>query len=71
MQRDRRFVARRRAAPEAIRRPDLRLTIDTPDDLEFMRKVFGLARQHAPVPTPLASLIAIAAGLAETVPMGH
>lgn len=36
---DRRFTAIRAIAAPAIRRPDLRLTVDTIDDLEFMRAV--------------------------------
>jgi spore coat polysaccharide biosynthesis protein SpsF len=41
-----RFLAVSPAAPESIRRPDLRLTVDTAEDLEFMRAV--LARAGAP-----------------------
>jgi spore coat polysaccharide biosynthesis protein SpsF len=39
-----RFRAIKPAAPAHLRRPDVRLTIDTPMDLEFMRGVFGLAQ---------------------------
>jgi spore coat polysaccharide biosynthesis protein SpsF (cytidylyltransferase family) len=39
IRRDRRFTAIRVMAAPAIRRPDLRLTVDTLEDLEFMRAV--------------------------------
>ena len=71
LQRDRRFVALRPPAPEAVRRPDIRLTIDTPADLEFVRRVFDVARKESPRPMPLAALIAIATRLTETVAIGH
>ena len=41
-------------APAAVRRPDIRLTVDTAADLEFVRKLFARAGDHL---TPLASLI--------------
>jgi spore coat polysaccharide biosynthesis protein SpsF len=47
------------AAPSGLRRPDLRLTVDTPADLAFVRQVFdaaGATRRLA----PLADLIAAA-----------
>jgi spore coat polysaccharide biosynthesis protein SpsF len=39
VRRDSRFKALRAVAPGAIRRPGLRLTVDTADDLEFVRQV--------------------------------
>jgi spore coat polysaccharide biosynthesis protein SpsF len=68
MRRDSRFVAVRSLAPAHLRRPELRLTVDTPADLEFLRKVFDVAEQRHPRPVPLAALIAAAATVAETVP---
>lgn len=41
IRRDGRFRALRAVAPGSIRRPGLRLTVDTPDDLEFVRQVHG------------------------------
>jgi spore coat polysaccharide biosynthesis protein SpsF len=70
LQRDPRFVALRPLAPEAVRRPDVRLTIDTPRDLEFVRKVFEMAGKESLRPMPLTALIAIATRLTETVAIG-
>jgi spore coat polysaccharide biosynthesis protein SpsF len=39
IRRDGRFKALRAVAPGAVRRPGLRLTVDTPDDLAFVRHV--------------------------------
>ena len=39
VRRDARFRALRAVAPGDVRRPGLRLTIDTPEDLEFIREV--------------------------------
>jgi spore coat polysaccharide biosynthesis protein SpsF len=39
VRRDARFRALRAMAPQAVRRPGLRLTVDTPDDLEFARAI--------------------------------
>lgn len=41
MRRDTRFTALRAVAPGALRRPGLRLTVDTPDDLAFVREVYA------------------------------
>jgi spore coat polysaccharide biosynthesis protein SpsF len=60
IKRDRRFNALDAIAPGVLHRPDLRFTIDTPDDLEFMRHVFGQLPLAAPTPAPLAALIAAA-----------
>ncbi len=61
------FFAFQMAAPADVRRPDLRLTVDTPDDLRFVRAVFeraGVGRRH---PVPLAALVAAADQLADAV----
>jgi spore coat polysaccharide biosynthesis protein SpsF len=46
-------------APAEVRRPDLRLTIDTPEDLAFMRRVLEKV-DDGPVPAPLTAIIAAA-----------
>jgi spore coat polysaccharide biosynthesis protein SpsF len=35
-------------APEALRRPDLRFTVDTPEDLDYMRRVFRATAGELP-----------------------
>lgn len=66
IRRDSRFVAISAIAPPAVRRPNLRLTVDTAEDLEWVRRIFGLAerrggdRECAPTPIPLSTLIAVA-----------
>jgi spore coat polysaccharide biosynthesis protein SpsF len=56
LQRDPRFVAIRAEPPPSLRVPALRFTVDTPDDLAFMRRLFeGLA--PSALPLPLAALI--------------
>jgi len=57
-----RFHAIERPAPEVLRRPELRLTVDTPDDLVYMRRVLG-AVEHANDEVPLAAIIAAAGPL--------
>ncbi|MGE4065286.1 MAG: NTP transferase domain-containing protein [Vicinamibacterales bacterium] len=54
-----RFRAVRLPAPAAVRRPDLRFTVDTREDLIYMRDVFAVAGASASV-APLAALIAAA-----------
>jgi len=49
-------------APERVRRPDLRLSIDTPDDLAWMERVFARAGAAAPT-LPLALIIRAADAL--------
>jgi spore coat polysaccharide biosynthesis protein SpsF len=51
------FRVARLPAPEGLRRPDLRFTIDTPDDLDYMRRLFAGVTSHEP---SLAELIAAA-----------
>jgi len=46
-------------APTALRRPDLRFTVDTADDLDYMRRVYQEAGVSAS-PAPLAVFIAAA-----------
>jgi spore coat polysaccharide biosynthesis protein SpsF len=41
IRRDTRFRALRAVAPGDVRRPGLRLTVDTPEDLEFIREVYA------------------------------
>lgn len=40
-QRPEEYAVSQPSAPVQLHRPDLRLTVDTPDDLEFVRRVFG------------------------------
>jgi len=49
-------------APERVRRPDLRFSIDTPDDLVWMERVFARAGAAAPT-LPLTLLIRAADAL--------
>lgn len=60
MQRDPRFTCVRATAPASVRRPELRLTVDTADDLQFIQEVFRRAEVQAPRPVPLTALIAAA-----------
>ncbi|MGE3276396.1 MAG: NTP transferase domain-containing protein [Vicinamibacterales bacterium] len=46
----------RAAAPASVRRPDLRFTVDTREDLLYMREVFSVAGPHA-TGHPMAGLI--------------
>lgn len=59
IRRDRQFRRLVAVAPAAVRRHDLRFTVDTADDLDYMRRVFALAGRGA-APAPLAALIAAA-----------
>ncbi len=62
LRRDRRFVAMLAIAPAALFRPGLRLTVDTQDDLDWVRRVFERAEHvgRSSVPIPLTALIAAA-----------
>jgi spore coat polysaccharide biosynthesis protein SpsF (cytidylyltransferase family) len=51
-------------APESLRRPDLRFTVDTATDLAYMRQVIALAERRAGRPATLATMIAAADFLA-------
>jgi spore coat polysaccharide biosynthesis protein SpsF (cytidylyltransferase family) len=55
LRRDPRFRSLNLVAPAALRRPDRRFTIDTPDDLEFMRGVYRTLGE--PAPAPLSAII--------------
>jgi spore coat polysaccharide biosynthesis protein SpsF (cytidylyltransferase family) len=59
-----RFVRIAPSAPAPLRRPDLRFTIDTPEDLEYMRTLF--ARTGVDLP-PLRRLIEAAGRYAREV----
>lgn len=69
--RDPRFTSLRTSAPDAVRRPDLRLTVDTAGDLAFVRRVFELAEADTTPPVPLTTLIAAAGRIAEPVTSGR
>ena len=71
MRRDARFVARTIDAPAPLRRPEIRLTVDTDDDLAFVRRLFAAAVDTPGDPLPLAALIAAADHLAAPVRRGH
>ena len=62
LRRDPRFRAIPAMAPAALFRPSLRLTVDTRDDLEWIRQVFDRAGRgnRSGVPIPLTALIAAA-----------
>jgi len=64
LKRNRRFLALDALAPAAVRCPELRLTVDTPEDLEFVRRVYAVA-SAMPGPAPLSELIAAATMVAE------
>lgn len=72
IRRDPTFFALPALAPAAVRRPTLRLTVDTAADLAFMRRVFALVGAMPGAPVPLASIIAAATrALAAAVPVDH
>lgn len=56
VRRDSRFRALRAVAPGHLRRPGLRLTVDTPEDLEFLREVYGSLGELSDLP-PLEAVI--------------
>ncbi|MDP1569123.1 MAG: NTP transferase domain-containing protein [Vicinamibacterales bacterium] len=64
-----RFVALRPAAPAALCRPDLRLTIDTRDDLRYMREVFACLGRQGDL-APLSTVIAAADRLRAAATLG-
>jgi spore coat polysaccharide biosynthesis protein SpsF len=61
VRRDTRFRSLRAVAPGYIRRPGLRLTVDTEADLDFARDVYS--RLQAGVDSPLSAIIKTADGL--------
>lgn len=68
MRRDHRFFALPALAPGPVRRPAMRLTVDTGADLAFMRRVFALAGAMPGDPAPLVAIIN-AAARAATLPV--
>lgn len=60
LKRGRRFLALAALAPATVRCPELRLTVDTPEDLEFVRRVYAFSAASGG-PAPLSELIAAAA----------
>jgi spore coat polysaccharide biosynthesis protein SpsF (cytidylyltransferase family) len=69
IRRDARFFALPALAPGHVRRPQIRLTVDTAADLAFMRRVFALAGAVPGAPAPLAEILTAAArALAMPVP---
>jgi spore coat polysaccharide biosynthesis protein SpsF len=64
LKRDRRYVALDALAPADVRRSDMRLTIDTHEDLDYVRCVYACADPTVGPPT-LPELIAAADRLAE------
>lgn len=50
IRRDSRFTSLRAVAPANVRRPGLRLTVDTPEDLQFAREVWELAATSTGTP---------------------
>lgn len=61
IRRDKRFFALPALAPGAMRRPQIRLTVDTAADLAFMRRVFALVGATPRDPAPLVDIITAAA----------
>jgi spore coat polysaccharide biosynthesis protein SpsF len=59
IRRDGRFIAAQVLAPMNVRRPGLRLTVDTADDLAFVRRLHRELGEPAS-PAPLAAVIAAA-----------
>jgi spore coat polysaccharide biosynthesis protein SpsF (cytidylyltransferase family) len=62
VRRDPRFRAVRAVAPGHLRRPGLRLKVDTKEDLEFVRTVMNGVQHHDPMPE-LADVIEVADAL--------
>ena len=60
MLRDPKFSCVRVMAPPAVCRPDVRLTVDTAEDLRFVQEVFRRAEARAEPPVPLTALISAA-----------
>ena len=59
LRRDRRFVSLDALAPATVRRPEVRLTVDTAEDLEVMRRLYGAVGAGA-TPAPTSAFIAAA-----------
>jgi spore coat polysaccharide biosynthesis protein SpsF len=60
VRRDKRFAALHAIAPRHLRRPELRLSVDTAEDLEFVRSLFAAAEATSPRPVTLAALMSAA-----------
>jgi spore coat polysaccharide biosynthesis protein SpsF len=60
LRRDRRFCALQAIAPGHLRRPELRLSVDTAEDLDFMRRLFAATDVAAPRPVALSALMSAA-----------
>lgn len=67
IRRDSRFRALRAVAPGDIRRPGLRLTVDTPEDLDFIRQVYASLDDSQGLPTLPAVIKAADALLVRSV----
>lgn len=67
LRRDTRFRALRAVAPGDLRRPGLRLTVDTPEDLEFLREVYASLDPNAGLPALSAVIKAADALLVKQV----
>jgi spore coat polysaccharide biosynthesis protein SpsF len=68
VRRDARFRALAADGPATVRQAGLRLTVDTVDDLEFVRSVFEAVPRPASHPVALANLIAAAGTLTADMP---
>jgi spore coat polysaccharide biosynthesis protein SpsF len=67
LRRDSRFFALQAIAPGHLRWPELRLSVDTADDLDFMRRLYAAADVASPRPVELATLISAARQLCTAV----
>jgi spore coat polysaccharide biosynthesis protein SpsF len=66
LRQDNRFFALQVIAPGRLRHPDLRLTVDTAEDLAFMRRLFAVAEAGCSRPVALVTLIEAADRLRPT-----
>lgn len=72
IRRDHRFFALPALAPGHVRRPSVRLTVDTAADLAFMRRVFALVGSLPGEPATLVDILAAASrALTTPVPGDH
>ena len=60
LRRDGRFFALQAIAPGHLRCSELRLSVDTAEDLDFMRRLFASAEVASPRPVTLATLLSAA-----------
>jgi spore coat polysaccharide biosynthesis protein SpsF (cytidylyltransferase family) len=67
IRRDSRFRALVALPPSNVRCPALRITVDTLEDLTFVRNLVTRAEQLHAAPVPLPDLIAVAAGLGRSM----